>query len=184
MRVAAWIGWVLFAAVLAFMGQQFLYACGIHAGPFAWNACPIHPRLDALALERGLGYELQEQIHAAELELTRKPPCKMAQTPVPAPALAPAPVPMPTPPPSNPIIDQARKRGAQQGRLEIFLSWKTLDDLDLEIYCPANARIGGTQAPLSGPCGEGRIDVDANRNLTQNVTNTPVEHATWAQKVD
>ena len=185
MRVAMWIGWIVFAAILVLVGQQFLYACGFHAGPFAWYACPVQPRVDALAQERDLGRDLQQQVHAAELELTRKPACRMAQAPVPPPAPHPAPAPAPPPaPPPNPIIDQGRKLGAKQGRLEVFLSWKTFDDLDLEIYCPGNARIGGTQATLSGPCGQGRIDLDANRNLTQNVTDKPLEHATWAEKVD
>lgn len=66
--------------------------------------------------------------------------------------------------------------------LEVFLAWKTLDDLDLVVFCPGGGSIGGI-VNHPGTCGDGTIDLDANRNLSVNVSTTPTEHAVWRRSI-
>ncbi|WP_294532291.1 hypothetical protein [uncultured Rhodoblastus sp.] len=72
---------------------------------------------------------------------------------------------------------------ATSGKLEVFLAWHTLDDLDLVITCPGGrlGAFGGTFGGSFGPgvCGDGNLDVDANRNLVMNIQHDPVEHIVW-----
>jgi len=83
--------------------------------------------------------------------------------------------------------DKARKivteRGGKTGRLQVTLAWHTFDDLDLEIVCPlgmlAQSRYK-QKAP--GNCGDGKIDVDANRKMLNPVIN-PVENAVWENDI-
>ena len=58
------------------------------------------------------------------------------------------------------------KRGGREGKVEVFLTWSTLDDLDLQVSCPGGGEIGG-QRGRPGSCGEAKLDVDANRNLIE-----------------
>lgn len=166
-RVAAL--WAVFALLVAFGGRQFLYACGLNLGPLSRNYCltPIDRRSAMAEAERG--ERLQRLIHTAEMTLAQKPLC-------PPPSLAPASHKVEE---FNPDEHPSLARGASEGKVEVYLSWNTHDDLDLEISCPGGGRIGG-QHGRPGSCGEGALDIDANRNLSQNVSDTPEEHAVWA----
>lgn len=80
--------------------------------------------------------------------------------------------------------DVARKRGANAGKLQITLAWHTNDDLDLQLSCPDGWL--GQRLPVSrqnwGQCGDGKIDLDANKKMITSVTN-PVENAVWVQDI-
>jgi hypothetical protein len=160
--------WAVFALLVAFGGWEFLEACGLTFGPHIWNYCqaPLDRSLEINEDERG--ERLQRLIHAAELQLAQKPLCAAPPPPKP-----------PDQPEFRPDEHPSLGRGGKEGKVEVFLRWNTLDDLDLQIYCPGGGQIGG-QNGRPGSCGEAKVDVDANRNLTQNVTNTPEEHAVWA----
>ena len=79
------------------------------------------------------------------------------------------------------LQEKAYKRGAVSGQLEVFLAWHTLDDVDLEIDCPGGriTGVGGAFGP--GICGDGKLDLDANRDLTVNIQHDPVEHISWRE---
>ncbi len=71
---------------------------------------------------------------------------------------------------------------ASNGRLQFTLEWATLDDLDLNVFCPGGT-IDATQGHAGpGICGDGRKDVDANRNLVENVSPTPIENIVWQKR--
>src|SRR5271165_796248 len=159
--------WVTFALLLAIGGRDFLYACGLTLGPYGWSYCPTPVDRSPSIAEAERGERLQRLIHVAEMSLAEKPPCAALLTPVP-----------PNPRAFNPDEHPSLKIGAQQGKVEIYLSWKTLDDLDLQIYCPGGGQIGGREG-RPGSCDEGALDHDANRNLEFNVSDTPEEHAVW-----
>jgi hypothetical protein len=156
MRWIIGASWAAFAFLLLVLGQQFLYACGIHIGPYAWRACPAQSDWLNDTREIREGDRLQSLVHTVELRLAEKPPCD-------------------APPPTD--EDLGRNYGAQEGRLEVFLNWDTLDDLDLSIDCPGGT-IGGQGHPDRG-CGDGHREVDSNNNLVENVRAPAVEHAVW-----
>lgn len=160
--------WAAFALLALLGAGEFLFACGLQIGPHAWSFCPVLIDRAASIAEAERGERLQRLVHAAEMTLAEKPPC-----------VAP-----PSPPPPNseefhPEEYKSLKRGGHEGKVEVFLTWKTFDDLDLQVFCPGGGQIGGQHGRPSS-CGEAKIDVDANRNLKQNVTNTPEEHVVWA----
>jgi len=80
----------------------------------------------------------------------------------------------------------------ERGRLEITLWWDTTDDLDIVVKCPggvldsaylfASKRLGVIAGRGPGVCGDGIIDVDANRKRLHPVNN-PAEHAFWKRNV-
>jgi hypothetical protein len=160
--------WALFALALAFGGWQFLFACGLTLGAHAWNYCPAPLDPHASIAEAERGERLLRGIHAAEMTLAEK-------------ALCPAPPPKPVGE-TDRTIERTYRDGAKPGTLEVFLAWKTLDDLDLVIHCPGDGSLGGA-VDHAGSCGDGAIDKDANRNLGVNVSSTPVEHAVWQQSI-
>ena len=160
--------WVAFALLLAIGGRDFLYACGLTLGAPSWNYCPAPIDRGHSLAEAERGERLQRLVHVAEMTLAEKPPCAAAPAPAPA-----------SPRDFNPAEHSSLREGAHEGKVEVYLSWNTLDDLDLKIFCPDNGQIGG-QEGRPGSCGEGKLDHDANRNLTENVSNTPEEHAVWA----
>jgi hypothetical protein len=151
--------WASFALILLFLGGQFLFACGFGL----WNACPARVDATPLVQEVEKADMLQRQIHLAELDVARKPVC--------------------APPKPKADFIELRKttyaRGAKPGKLEVFLEWRTLDDVDLESFCPGG-RLGGSGSAFGpGICGDGKLDLDANRNLTTNIQRDAVEHIAW-----
>lgn len=72
-------------------------------------------------------------------------------------------------------------RNGQTGKLQVTLSWNTLDDLDLIVECPGGVIGWNAQGP--GICGDGRKDVDSNRFMTKNVSPTPVENVFWENDI-
>jgi len=163
MRGLTVVAWILFALILTVLGGQFLFACGFGLSGWYWNACPAVVNAAPLALEAERAERLQREIHAAEMDLARKPVCEK-------------------PKPKEEFIrlqEKAYKRGAVSGQLEVFLAWHTLDDVDLEIDCPGGriTGVGGAFGP--GICGDGKLDLDANRDLTVNIQRDPIEHIAW-----
>ncbi len=176
--------WLLFVALVIAGGDLVLRACGIWPVlGFVRNYCPA-------SLNRGFardvaeGESLRRQVHVAELRLAEQPPCppptSLAPTPVAPPAAAPAPPTARVPSPESKAIDKrVEQRGGKKGQLQFTLAWNTLDDLDLNVTCPGGqiSSISGERGP--GICGEGVKDIDANRNLVENVSSTPVENVVW-----
>lgn len=73
--------------------------------------------------------------------------------------------------------------GGHTGKLQVTLSWQTLDDLDLSATCPGGM-LGGNQS-INGPgiCGDGVRDVDSNKNLEEHVSSQPVENIVWRDAI-
>lgn len=158
-------GWAVFALILVVLGGQFLFACGFAMRGWIWNACPARADVTALDVEAERGEQLQRQIHAAEMEVVRKPVCE-------------------NPKPKEEFVQLQKRtyeRGAASGKLEVFLAWHTLDDVDLEIECPGGKITGVANHFGPGICGDGKLDLDANRGLTVNVQQEPVEHVAWRE---
>lgn len=174
MRWRVAVLWTVFALLVAIGGRQFLYACGLNLGPLSRNYCPAPiDRRPAMA-EAERGEQLQRLIHTAEMTLAEKPPC-------------PPPMTAPTPAPAshkveefNPDEHPSIQEGAREGKVEVYLSWRSRDDLDLKVYCSGGGQISG-QDGRPGSCGEGELDHDANRSLRVNVSDAPEEHVVWAK---
>jgi hypothetical protein len=150
--------WAAFAFLLLVLGQQFLYACGIHIGPYAWRACPAQSDWLNDTREIREGDRLQSLVHTVELRLAAKPPCE------------------PPPPTDEQLV---RDAGGQKGRLEVFLRWDTLDDLDLVVDCPGGTIGGVNNSDGPGVCADGHREVDSNKNLTEHIRIPAVEHVAW-----
>ncbi len=75
------------------------------------------------------------------------------------------------------------ERGGQNGRLQFTLEWATLDDLDLNVFCPGGTIDATPGHAGPGICGDGRKDIDANRNLVANVSPTPIENVVWQSDI-
>lgn len=177
MRCVAPLLWAAMAVLLAAGGGLLLIGCDFGkpiAFSFGGAFCPQKIDLSALTRERDRREALKSKLHEAELVLASLPDC-----------------PPPAPPPHRETEgDKARKRaqerGGKSGRLEITLSWKTKDDLDLEVQCLDQAQhwIGylaqSTYNGMTGKgaCGDGRIDLDANRKMINPISD-PVENAVW-----
>ena len=76
------------------------------------------------------------------------------------------------------VMDESTERRlelhvAKRGRLEISLSWNTIDDLDLSVTCPDGAEINFQH---NHACG-GRLVLDMNTG--SRVVANPVEHIIW-----
>jgi hypothetical protein len=162
MRSVSVIGWIVFALLIIAIGWQFLFACDFRLLGFERNACPVSQigaeRSDTLQQEA-----LMREIHAAELVIAEKLVClpeKITER-------------------AEQVIRDAYDRGAKQGKLEAFLDWSTPDDLDLSVFCPGGHVGGVNSKPGPGVCGDGKLDLDANRNLVTNVVPNPVEHVAW-----
>ena len=179
--------WVLFAALVLAGGDLVLRACGTwQVLGFVRNYCPLPPDR-RFAGEVADGEGLRRQVHVAEMMLAEQSPCKPDAAPPPTEAeKAPAPEPVvpptpPTPPtPESKALDEkVEERGGKKGQLQFTLAWETLDDLDLNVVCPGG-KISSKQGER-GPrtCGDGVKDIDANRNLVENVSSSPVENIVW-----
>ncbi|MER8814671.1 TIGR03750 family conjugal transfer protein [Mesorhizobium sp. M0142] len=69
------------------------------------------------------------------------------------------------------------------GKLQVTLSWQTLDDLDLIASCPGGILGGNKGATGPGICGDGVRDRDSNRNLKKNISSEPVENIVWQDDI-
>ena len=202
-RVAGAALWGLFAALVVGGGWLFLRACALDA--LGLDYCPVRGDggADAGAMRRAAaeGDGLAREVHMAELSAAEAPVCAPpAPAPV-VPAASPALIP-PTPPPVVPaparpmpqpapapraeparIDRKVEERGGRNGRLQFTLEWATLDDLDLDVDCPGGDIDSTPGHAGPGICGDGRKDVDANRNLIDNVSSTPIENVVWQDDV-
>ncbi len=179
--------WLLFGALVIAGGDLVLRACGTWPVlGYVRNYCPAPPNR-RFARDVAEGASLRRQVHVAELRLAEQPPCP-AKAPLPPSAptpVAPKPAPPPQPPAPEPsaeskaIDERVEQRGGKKGRLQFTLAWNTLDDLDLNVTCPGG-HIGSARGERGpGICGDGVKDIDANRNLVENVSSTPVENVVW-----
>jgi len=179
--------WGLFAALVIAGGWLFLRACALDA--LGLDYCPVRSEGGALRRAAADGDALAREVHMAELSVAEAPVCA---PPAPVPPVAPAPpaptlVVPPAPPPARAETDRidrkVEERGGQNGRLQFTLEWGTLDDLDLNVSCPGGNidSVPGHAGP--GICGDGRKDVDANRNLVENVSATPIENVVWQSDI-
>jgi hypothetical protein len=167
MRWIRGIGWCAFALLTVAIGLQFLLACEFRLLGFERNACVTPADFTAHRTAFQEHESLLRQVHTAELQIAEKPLC----TPV-----------DPVRPPDA-SQKRAYDRGAKRGKLEVFLDWNTLDDVDLSVQCPGGliSSIGGKPGP--GVCGDGKLDLDANGNLRNNVVPNPVEHIVWQEDI-
>jgi hypothetical protein len=167
MRWMIAFGWSVFALLTAVIGLQFLLACDFHFLGFERKTCLPRESNDGLRMALERQEALLREVHAAELRIAAKPVC----------------LPVAEVKPPDAIQKRAYDRGAKQGKLEVFLDWNTLDDMDLSIGCPGGV-IGGLKGkPGPGVCGDGKLDLDANRDLRINVASTPVEHIVWQDDI-
>ncbi|AZO32414.1 hypothetical protein [Mesorhizobium sp. M1B.F.Ca.ET.045.04.1.1] len=90
------------------------------------------------------------------------------------------------PPPKSDLSKDMDKKvnggGGKTGKLQVTLSWHTLDDLDLNSFCPGG-KLGGNQSVKGPSCGDGMKDIDSNKNLTENVRSDPVENLVWKENI-
>jgi len=157
----------VFALLIGFGAVEFLYACGLSVGSSSWSSCPVPIDRSASIAEAERGERLLRLIHVAQMALAEKPLCE-----------------------GEPVRDAAAvqtmqrtyARGGERGMLEVFLAWKTYDDLDLVVHCPGGGSIGGG-VNHPGSCGDGAIDLDANQSLATNISSTPIEHAVWGLSI-
>lgn len=167
MRWIRSIGWSVFAVLTVVIAMDFLWACNFRLLGFARNTCVSSAPIGSMS---GLQREqdaLMRQIHLAELKIAEKPVC----------------VPVEEPRPPDPSQKRAYDRGAKQGKLEVFADWSTADDVDLSVQCPGGTVGGVAGKPGPGICGDGKLDLDANRNLLVNVVPNPVEHIVWQNDI-
>ena len=121
--------WASFGLLLLIGAAQFLLACGFSLGGWLWTYCPAPVDRAGVIAEAEQGERLQRLVHAAEMTLAQKPLCEA--------------VPPARRAETEQTIRKTYERGARGGMLEVFLSWKTLDDLDLLVFCPGGGSIGG-----------------------------------------
>ncbi len=68
--------WALFGTLLVACGLVLLFACEFAIGPlFGLRYCILPEAIDALAMERARGRDLEARIREAELRLAEKPLC-------------------------------------------------------------------------------------------------------------
>lgn len=93
---------------------------------------------------------------------------------------------VPPPPQSKASQEMDKKvadRNGQTGKLQVTLSWHTLDDLDLNADCPGGTLGGNLDIRGPGVCGDGIKDIDSNRKLKENVSSDPVENIVWQNDI-
>jgi hypothetical protein len=170
----------VFALLLLAIGTLLLFACDFQTPQLFYLGRQFCPALARLGFERETARreELLASLHDAEVQLAQVPNCASPTPPPPPPPPEPPPPPPPPPPapPPGPVV-------GKPGRLQITLWWFTRDDLDLYVDCPGG-HINPFNAATKGPgiCGDGELDVDANRNRINTVTD-PKEHVVWEDDV-
>lgn len=169
LRVLACALWLVFAVLVGAGSWLFLRACGLDA--LGLNYCPAPAGPGSFRAEAATGDDLARQVHMAQLAVAEAPVC------------APPPVAPARRAETQAIDAKVVARGGSNGALQFTLSWATLDDLDLNVNCPGG-RID-SQSGHGGPgiCGDGRKDLDANRNLTNNVSMSPIENVVWQSDI-
>jgi hypothetical protein len=184
-----WLSALLWGAMVACLvagGFLLLSACDFlapHILSFGGAFCPQRIDLSALNRERDRQDELENKIHEAELQFAGLPDCP------PEPNKDVDEDKAPPAPHTDTEGDKARRkaheRGGKSGRLQITLSWRTKDDLDLEVGCSNSnpfrylGYLGQVnRGPGKGQCGDGKFDVDANSKMIRPI-NDPVENAVW-----
>lgn len=182
-RVAIGLLWLLFASLVMAGGWLFLRACGLDA--IGLDFCPAHADALDARRESEVGNELVRQVHMAQLAVAEAPVCAPPAPPAPvtpAPA-APAVVAPPRRAETEAIDRKVVERGGRNGTLQFTLTWPTRDDLDINVDCPGGRIDGLPGHGGPGICGDGRKDIDANRNLTDNVSTSPIENVVWQSDI-
>jgi hypothetical protein len=161
-----WIGltWSAFALLLFASGGLLLLGCGINILP-GHRYCPIPVDRSNLEREIATREALQQKIHDAEIHLARIAPC--ADPPAPQRRAQ-----------TGPIVGKS-------GRMQVTLWWHSTDDIDLYLECnPPGKEMSPQNAATRGPglCGDGILDVDANRNMASPTT-SPAEHIYWKENI-
>ena len=177
--IAVPILWTIFAVLVGTGTWLFLRACALDA--IGFNFCPADHALAAARAEAIVGQSLVQQVHLAQMAIAQAPVC----APPPAlPSLSPArPIPLSPRQATNDMDRKVMERGGHNGTLQFTLSWATRDDLDLNVYCPGG-RISNHRGEAGpGICGDGRKDIDANRNLTDNLSSSPIENVVWQGEI-
>lgn len=185
--------WLLFAGLMGAIYYLLLAKCDIAVGPRATllaklgiNACVSTFVTPDGALRR---QELEERIQKAELDIARQQgdcadplptptPRPTPTPPPPAPTPSPSPSPSPTPPTPEEVCRQLQARGVPcdpRNKLQISLSWKGKEDLDLHIVCP-----GGEFAHdnRNGCGGDGYVDTNHDVRATPPEYNA-IENGQW-----
>jgi hypothetical protein len=168
--------WLAFALLVAASSMLFLFGCGINILS-GLQYCPVP--IDRSELDRQIATReaLQQKIHEAEINVARIAPCAVADAP------SPTPTPLPSPTPQRRAADGPIV--GKTGRMQITLWWHTEDDIDLYLECNPPGHEMSPSTPASrGPdlCGDGVLDVDANRNMISPTTN-PAEHIYWKDNI-
>ena len=174
MAVLNWALWPILAALLITIGYLLLRYCAL-GWPLSLLA-ENNPILNycAVASEPLRNNDLTAHLADLQSALAEKQRRLCAVTP-PPPQPTPTPTPTPTPPPIN-SDDLIRRRGGRIGAVNVILTWRTDDDLDLHITCPNGKVIyhGNKE-----DCG-GKLDVDANSSDVNKIM-TPAENITWPE---
>jgi hypothetical protein len=173
-----WVGltWVLFALLIFASSTLLVFGCKIAFLP-GRGYCPAP--VDRSDLEREIARReaLEQKVHDAEINVARIAGCA---TPPPTPI----PAATPTPPVAPPHHAEGPTIG-KSGRMQITLWWHTVDDIDLHLQCnPPGTELSPESPASRGPglCGDGTLDVDANRNMVSPTT-SPAEHIYWKQDI-
>jgi len=195
-RRGVWLAatlWVGFVVLLLAIAGLLLRGCAIRAVGFLPQLSLLFPDHchSASSADGDLIRAAEAAVRSRQLALVRKAAACPKSCPAPA---TPQPAIVPRSPPATrrtegeQIRKDAEGRGAKTGRLQVTLTWNTKDDVDLHVSCP-----GGQITPWSGTtkgpgiCGDGILDVDANRYASGRYVGVPIENPieniTWNNKV-
>jgi hypothetical protein len=165
--------WITFALLLLASSTLLIFGCKISFLPGS-GYCPAPVDRSGVEREAAKREALQQRVHEAEIRLARIAPCAS-----------------PTPSPSTPAQPPPERRAetgptvGKTGRMQVTLWWHTTDDIDLYVTCnpPGNELSPKTDSSRGpGLCGDGVLDVDANRNMTAPTT-SPAEHIYWKENI-
>jgi hypothetical protein len=183
--------WIVFVALLVIIGAFLLGACAIRPVGLLSNISFLFPNYyrQQPSFDGDPIRHAEAAIRSRQVALIRK----AASCPKSCPAPWKTQPAMITPPPptrseGDDLRRRAQERGARTGRLQITLAWFSTDDLDLFVECPGGRLSQFDRHTGPGICGDGTIDLDANRHeygkgYTSPPTTTPVENAVWQTNV-